>query len=341
MMRLAAVLVCVLAITPAAAQWDFPPGPEPTHADIAYAPADPADSKGHLLDLYLPENSDGPAPVVIFTAGSAWLWDNGKISGSWVAAKLVPEGYAVAGVSVRSSSQVKFPGQLHDMKAAVRWLRAHAGDYNLDPDHIAVAGDSSGGWNAAMMAVTGDVPDLEGDVGVAGPSSAIQAAVSFYPPTTFLEADKWTTRPCKPGLGLRAGGATGEFCHSDADSPESLLIGCQITKCPKKAQRADPAEYISEADPPIMILHGQSDRIVPHNQGERFYMALNHACHDSVFVSLPRADHGPPWGLLEDDAVRAGATVRSTKADGCAIENPKPITPDWRMVIEFLNENLR
>jgi len=279
--------------------------------------------------------------VVIYSAGSAWLWDSGKISGPWVAAKLVPAGFAVVGVSVRSSSQVNFPGQLYDMKAAVRWLRAHADEYNLDADHIAVTGDSSGGWNAAMMAVTGDVPEFDGDIGVTGPSSAIQAAISIYPPTTFLEADNWTIRPCKPGLGLFAGAATGEFCHSDPDSPESRLLGCHVTECPDKARAADPAEYISAADPPIMILHGQSDRIVPHNQGERLYMALLHACHDGVFISYPLADHDPPWDFLEDDATRAGATIRSTKAQRCEIENPKLITPDWALVIDFLNENLR
>lgn len=335
-------LALAIGAVPALAQMpQMPQGMAPTHADIAYAPAEPAASKGHLLDLYLPPASDKPVPVVIFTAGSAWFADNGKISGGWVAAKLVPAGYAVAGVSVRSSFQAKFPGQLYDIKAAIRWLRANAAKYHLDANHIGIMGDSSGGWTSAMAAVTGDVPELEGAIGTTGVSSAVQAAVAFYPPTEFLEMDKWMTRPCKPGLGVAKGIATGEFCHDDADSPESNLIGCKITACPDKVMAADPLRYISAGDPPIMILHGQSDLLVPHNQGERLYMALNKACHESVFVSLPLAGHGPAWNFLEDDRTRAGSTIRSTSAAGCKVVLPHGMRPDWAMLIAFLDAHLK
>ena len=90
--------------------------------------------------------------------------DTGKHARRDIAAQLNPAGYAVAGVSIRSSSQVKFPGQLHDIKAAIRWLRANAAKYNLDPDAIAIMGDSSGGWTTAMAALTGDAPEMEGSV---------------------------------------------------------------------------------------------------------------------------------------------------------------------------------
>jgi acetyl esterase/lipase len=78
---------------------------------------------------------------------------------------------------------------LHDIKAAIRWLRANAWRYNLDPAHIAIMGDSSGGWTSAMAAVTGDAPEMEGTVGTTSVSSAVQAAVAFYPPTNFLAMD--------------------------------------------------------------------------------------------------------------------------------------------------------
>jgi acetyl esterase/lipase len=326
---------------PALAQFPpLPPGPPPTEANIAYAPADPATNKGHLLDLYLPPRHDKPVPVLIYTGGSAWFFDNGKDSAGWVAAKLLPEGYAVAGVSVRSSSQTHFPGQLHDIKAAIRWLRANAARYHLDANHIGIMGDSSGGWASAIAATTGDVSALEGNLGTTGVSSAVQAAVAFYPPTTLIEMDRWALHNCKPGLGMR-GIATGEFCHDDADSPESNMIGCAIQGCTDKALAADPARYISAADPPILILHGESDPLVPHNQGERLYMALQKACHDAIFVSLPLAGHGPPWGFLEDEKVHAGASVRSTRGAGCQIATPQLATPDWKMLIDFLNAHLK
>ncbi|MBN9657614.1 MAG: alpha/beta hydrolase [Acidobacteria bacterium] len=306
------------------------PSVAPTHADIEYAPADPASGKGHLLDLYLPAGAPRPVPVVLWTAGSAWMADTGKRSGGALAAQLNPAGYAVAGVSIRSSSQVKFPGQLHDIKAAVRWLRANAARYNLDPAHIGIVGDSSGGWTSAMTAVTGDAPEMEGSVGVTGVSSAVQAAVAFYPPTNFVTMDAWAVRPC-----------TGTQCHDSENSPESRLVGCAIQTCPEKVKAASPMTYITPPDPPILILHGGSDPLVPHNQGEQFYMALNKACKEAIFLSLPKAGHGNWNGFLTDDALREAATMRSTSGKDCSVVNPTPYQPTWRTVIEFLDRYLK
>lgn len=307
-----------------------PQGPPPTHANLEYAPPEPAASNGHKLDLYLPAAGTSTLPVVIWTSGSAWMADTGKDRAGIAAAQLLPAGYAVAGVSIRSSTQVKFPGQLHDIKAAIRWLRANAQRYNLNPDRIAIMGDSSGGWTTAMAALTGDAPELEGTVGTTGPSSAVQAAVAFYPPTDFLRMDDWALRRCE-----------GARCHDSEQSPESRLVGCAIQSCPDKVQAANPARYVSAGDPPLMILHGNSDPLVPHNQGELLYMALNKACRDAVFVSLPKAGHGPWNGFLTNDAIREAATIRSTTADGCAVANPTPVTPTWQMVIEFLDRRMK
>jgi len=308
----------------------LPQGPPPAHADLDYAPPEPATSNGHKLDLYLPPGATGPWPVVIWTGGSAWMADTGKRSAGTLAIQLNPAGYAVAGVSIRSSSQVRFPGQLHDIKAAIRWLRANAASYNLDPNHIGIMGDSSGGWTAAMAAVTGDAPEMEGSVGTTGVSSQVQAAVAFYPPTNFLTMDAWALQRCDA-----------ERCHDSEKSPESRLVGCAIQSCPDKVQAASPLRYISDADPPIMILHGDSDALVPHNQGEQFYMALNKACHDAIFISLPKAPHGNWNGFLTDDALREAATMRSTSAAGCKVTNPTPYTPTWKTVIEFLDRYLK
>jgi acetyl esterase/lipase len=308
-----------------------PPGPTPTHADVEYAPADPVGSRGHLLDLYLPPGAGQPVPVVIWTAGSAWTADNGKRGAGAVAVRLNPAGYAVAGVSIRSSTQVKFPGQLHDIKAAIRWLRANAATYRLDRDRIAIMGDSSGGWTASMAAVTGDVPELEGTVGVTTGGSAVRAAVAFYPPTDFLEMDVWGLRPCSQ---------KGAFCHDPATSPESSLVGCAIQTCPDKAQAANPVRYVSAADPPLLILHGGSDPLVPHNQGERLYMALNKACREATFISLPKAGHGPWLAFLTDDAVREAATIRTTRTADCAVTPPTPSTPTWQTVLDFLDTHV-
>ncbi len=307
-----------------------PQGPPPTHANLEYAPAEPPTSNGHKLDLYIPSGSTGPLPVVIWTGGSAWLADTGKGRAGSLARQLNPAGYAVAGVSIRSSSQVKFPGQVHDIKAAIRWLRANAAKYNLDPNHIAIVGDSSGGWTSAMAALTGDAPEMEGSVGTTGVSSAVQAAVAFYPPTNFLLMDAWALRKC-----------TEPNCHDNENSPESRLVGCAIQTCPEKVQAANPLHYITAKDPPILILHGDSDPLVPHNQGELLYMALNKACKDAIFISLPKAPHGNWTGFLSDDALREGATMRSTASAGCTVVNPSPYTPTWKTVTDFLDKYMK
>src|SRR5512146_3152444 len=106
-----------LAVSVAAAQ---SARPTPAFASLDYAPADPPGSNGHKLDLYIPSGGSAPYPVAIWTGGSAWRADNGKNSAAGVASPLNAAGYAVAGVSIRSSTQIRFPGQLHDIKAAIR-----------------------------------------------------------------------------------------------------------------------------------------------------------------------------------------------------------------------------
>jgi acetyl esterase/lipase len=343
-----AALFVTLAVTPAALRQPLgdpaggqapfagqkrgtvPKGPPPTHADLEYAPPEPATSNGHRLDLYIPTGAAGPHPIVIWTGGSAWMADTGKETAGGVAARLNPAGFAVAGVSIRSSSQVRFPGQLHDVKAAIRWLRATAARYELDPDRIAIMGDSSGGWTAAMAAVTGDAAEMEGSVGTTGVPSTVQAAVAFYPPTNFLTMDFWALRRCSP-----------PNCHDHESSPESRLVGCAIQTCPDAVRAADPLQYVTPEDPPLMILHGGSDPLVPHNQGEQLYMALNKACRDAVFISLPKAGHGPWNAFLTDDALREGATMRSTASAGCEVVNPIPSTPSWQTVVDFLTTHLK
>jgi len=315
------------------------PGPPPTARDIAYAPSDPASRDAHLLDLYLPSNpGGGRVPVVIFSHGSAWMANNGREGAQALAALLNKAGYAVAGVAIRTSAQSTFPGQLYDIKSAIRWLRANADKYSLNPDRIGIVGESSGGWTAAMAAVTGDVPELEGNLGVTGVSSAVQAAIAYYPPTDFLQMDAWALKACDPAAGSLPRGA---FCHDAPDSPESRLIGCAIQTCPEKVQRANPIRYISSADPAIMIIHGDSDPLVPHAQGELLYQALNKACHDAVFISLPVAGHGVWYSMMNDPALVAAATRRSTSSKGCAVENPKPYVPTAATIVEFLDAHLK
>ena len=263
--------------------------------------------------------------------------DNGREEAPALAAVLNPRGYAVAGVSIRSSGQAKFPGQLQDIKAAIRWLRAHGDKYHLDPDHIGIVGDSSGGWTAAMAALTSGEPKLEGSEGNTGVSSAVQAAVVFYPVTDFSLLDRWALYPCrKEAKGFALG-----YCHDVPGSPESLLLGCVPSKCPKKSALANPIRHVGASPPPFLIIHGGNDQMVSHVEGEALYQALSKACDDAAFVSLPLAEHGG-WNLmLTDPALQYGATIRSTARRGCEVSVARPVTPSWNLLIDFLDKHLK
>jgi dipeptidyl aminopeptidase/acylaminoacyl peptidase len=142
--------------------------------------------------------------------------------------------------------------------------------------------------------------------------------------------DFWALKKCE-----------GLACHDSETSPESRLVGCAIQSCPERVRAASPQTYVTPADPPIMILHGGSDPLVPHNQGEQLYMALNKACRDAVFIDLPKAGHGPVASFLGNDAVREAATIRTTASAGCVVTNPTPLTPTWQTVIDFLDKHLK
>src|SRR3954470_21078962 len=275
---------------------------------LDYAPADPPGSRGHTLDLYLPDG-DGPWPVLMACGGSAFLDDGG----SYYAAELAPwfteAGFAVAGVCTRSSSQARFPAQLHDVKAAIRWLRAHAAEHGLDPDRFAALGDSSGGWTVTMAGLTGDRPELEGSVGVTGMPSRLQAVVDLYGPTDFLQMDaQMLPGACASFNQLM--GLTG--CHDDPASPESRLMGFPIQTRPDDVRAANPCTYASPTAPPFLIAHGQLDALVPHGQSEQLFAALSAAGAEATFFSVPEVGHDK--GIVSP-AVPA-AVVRSTSSRG-------------------------
>jgi dienelactone hydrolase len=104
---------------------------------------------------------------------------------------------------------------------------------------------------------------------------------------------------------------------------------------------ASPWSYITDANPPIMILHGNSDPLVPHNQGEQLYMALKRPVRTLSPSAFPKPPHGNWNGFLTDDALREAATIRSTSADGCTMSNPMPCTLTWKTVIDFLDKHMK
>jgi acetyl esterase/lipase len=314
------------------------------HTNITYYVPDTPTVNGNKLDLYVPRvPGQQTLPLLIWSSGSAWLSDNGRAGADAIANVFNPQGFAVAGVSVRSSSQTKFPGQLHDVRAAIRWLREHAADYRLDPTRFAIMGNSSGGWVASIAGATSDVAQLPEEPDVRGISSAVQAAVPFFPPTDFLQMDSWYVD--HPGVV--------SFIRHDAPlaplappwipifnaSPESLLVRCTdalgrllgIQSCPAETRAANPITYVDGDEVPMLILHGESDPLVPNGQSVLLYDALRQAGNEATFISVPAAGHSV------DDIIGAeDFTVFHTNRGGQENVGTEP-APTWENVEHFLH----
>ena len=240
------------------------------HRDLAYV------VNGHerqKLDLYLPK--DGTRlPLIISIHGGAFKAGS-KEQAAPVA--FLRQGYAIASINYRLSQHAKFPAQIEDCKAAVRWLRAHAAEYRLDPTRFAAMGSSAGGHLAAMLGTTGDVKEF--DVGAnLDRSSRVQAVVDNFGPTDFLQMD--------------AHRLPNGMVHDTPDSPESELIGGAIQENKAKTPRANPITYITPGDPPFLIVHGDQDPLVPHHQSDLLQAALKKAGVPVTFYTVKGAGHG-------------------------------------------------
>ena len=218
------------------------------------------------LDLYRPEGVSGLLPVIVCVHGGPW--DEGSKE-RCPAVTLVQYGYAMASIDYRLTRIALFPAQIEDCKAAVRWLRANASTYNLDPDRIGVWGYSSGGHLAALLGTTGGVPELEGSGENMQYSSQVQAVCDVAGPTDLLAMANLGPRRTLAIEGLLGG------------PPENDKA---------KAIAASPLHYISKDDPPFLIVHGEADRVVPVEQSQRLYEELRKAGVNAT-LKTPHVGH--------------------------------------------------
>jgi acetyl esterase/lipase len=254
------------------------------HRDLVYKTVNGA---ALTLDLYCPEKVSGPAPVIVWIHGGAWR-RGGKRKCPAVA--LVPDGYAVASIDYRLSSTAPFPAQIEDCKAAVRWLRANAAKYNLDADRIGVWGMSAGGHLAALLGTTGGVPELEGSGDNMQYSSRVQAVCAVAGPTNL---------PALTNVGPKRMSAI------------EGLLGGPLEKDKAKAIAASPIHYVSKDDPPFLIVHGEGDRVIPVEQSQRLYEALQKAGVNATLKILPQVGHqGVLMDAVKDAEVFFNATLK-------------------------------
>jgi len=228
------------------------------------------------LDFYSPEKFPGPLPVIIWIHGGGW--SRGRKE-RCPAVALVDDGYAVASIDYRLSRTAPFPAQIEDCKAAVRWIRANASKYNLDPDHIGVWGHSAGGHLAALLGTSGGVRELEGDGDNMSYSSRVQAVCDVAGPSDLVRLYQDASRS--------SGDKSGK-----AMSAVAALVGGSVEQNQTNAIAASPIRYISKDDPPFLIIHGENDPTVPVTQAESFAAALKAAGVETTLEIEPARGHG-------------------------------------------------
>lgn len=278
---------------------------KPARAGVVYADGSPA----HRLDLYVPEGK-GPFPVILNIHGGGFRMGDRSMVDETIGKALLSAGYAIASVDYRLSGEAPFPAAVLDVKAAVRFLRAHAEEYGLDPSRVAAFGLSAGGNLAAMLGTTGDVAEFDDPaLGHAHVSSRVQAVVDWFGPTDFGRMDGQARAQGCPPEGQR---------HDAPDSFESLYLGAPVPSVPDRVRRANPATYVTPDDPPFLIQNGDQDCMVPVAQSRILAEALGAGGRDVQYDLLRNVGHGD----------RGGAPVFQSEAN-------------IRRVLQFLAEKLK
>jgi acetyl esterase/lipase len=227
------------------------------------------------LDLRIPDGN-GPFPVIVFLHSGAWI--TGDRTGG-PAIRQASRGYAVVSIDYRLAPQWTWPAQLEDCKAAVRWVRANAARFHLDPDRIGVFGTSAGGHLAAMMGATNELPQFDGlYLGNPQFSSSVKVVVDMYGPTDLTKLDEQKL----PGTPLDGNASW---------MPPSLLLGCPVQQCKDKAATASPMTYVTKDAPPYLILQGMLDILCPWQQSQMLYDSLRAHGVPSKLVLVPTAGH--------------------------------------------------
>ena len=247
----------------------------------------------HNLDIYLPKEVKASYPVVIHIYGSAWFSNNSKGMANLdsIGQALLDAGYAVVAPNHRSSGDAKFPAQINDIKAVIRFVRAKAAEYKFDTSFIAISGFSSGGHLSSLAGATGNVKktkvgeyevDLEGSVGpYTSYSSAVDCVCDWSGPIDLLNMECEWERPW--------GG-----------TPEEALLGVDYSGQDDLFRTISPLTYLDPADPPAIFFHGTKDNVVPHCQAVEIYEAWQKNGIPTGLILVEGAGHGinlfvKPW----------------------------------------------
>lgn len=241
--------------------------------------------EGHKMDIHVPDDGKDSHKVIVLIYGSAWFSNNAKASAFQSYGKqLLDGGFAVVSINHRASTEAKFPAQINDVKAAIRYVRGNAAKYGFDTSFVGITGFSSGGHLSSLAGTTNGVKtkkfgkvkiDIEGSLGAyTKESSRIDAVVDFFGPIDVSRMERCET-------------------YKDDKSPEAVLLGCSPSKNPDLSKSLSPMSYIDKNDPKFLVIHGDADPVVPYCQSEFFAKALKDKGVLEDFITVPGGNHGP------------------------------------------------
>ncbi len=269
--------------------------------DLPYASsADPR----QRLDIMLPAQpaTDEPLPVIVYVHGGGWALGS-KVAARSQMLPLVATGrYAAVSVGYRLSWQDSWPAQIHDVKAAIRWIRANGAEHGLDAGRICAFGPSAGGHLVAMLGTTNDDSALEGELGEhRDQSSAVQCVVDFFGPADLRNREAVDPR--------------------GNPSNTARFLGGKPADMPEVAAQASPIVHVDAGDVPFMIVHGTSDPLVPYSQSVALAAALREAGVSVTFQTIEGGGHGNFGAALPEVNARVEAFLRQ-QLYGADIEVP-------------------
>jgi len=245
------------------------------HAEIAYPKNPPS----------------GPMPAVLAIHGGAWYSGSHKANDAMF---LASRGYFTASIEYRLSGEAKWPAQIEDCKLGVRWLRANAAKYNVDPERIGCWGASAGGHLVACLGVMDD-PRFEGSGGFPGVSSRVAAVVDFYGPTDMTQGSA--------GIGGAKEGEDAQYLL--------WLFGGPFKMKPDRWRDGSPIIYVKAGDPPFLIAHGDKDKIVPLEHSEKLLAALQKAGVPAELITVKGGGHGLGAAPGEPPAEPGGGAIHA------------------------------
>lgn len=246
------------------------------------------------MDIWLPDEGDGPFPLIVFVHGGGWVGGDKRENTMPGAFKVMSQGYALACINYRIAPDVVWPAPLEDVRGGLRYLRAHAEEYQLKTDKIAGWGNSAGAHILNMIAALSGRPIMKGNyLGNEDQDDSIQCLVSLYGPTDMYQADLCNMLSEEDVVNATGGtevAATGEGMVF----PHNLIMGFKNSKNPVAAAYGSPINFVTDQFPPAFLLHGLSDPVVPYVQSVSFMNKINETCNEKrcSLKLFPNAVHG-------------------------------------------------